>query len=89
VRTVLALLLLCLALVGVTSRLTPACVDSCQSTDVLGAQTLDDDALDDAQWELTEPLPVLAQSQSPVPESRPDRHTPRLHDERRYPPPRA
>lgn len=87
-RPVLAIVLLCLALVGLGARLWP--VEACAGADLVQVQTaVDDDLLDDSPWVVTEASPVVLEHRTLAPLVRSERHTPLLQDQRRYRPPRA
>jgi len=90
-RWLAALLLLSLALAGVALPLCPVDVDGCSAqADVLGAQAAaTDDSLDDNPSVLPEPVVAVDVPGSSSPEPAPARHTPLLHDQRQYRPPRA
>ncbi|HUM13274.1 MAG TPA: hypothetical protein VLT82_20165 [Myxococcaceae bacterium] len=87
-RPVLAIVLLCLAPVGLGAPLWP--MEACASVDLLQVQTVvDDEALDDSPWVVREPSPVVLEHRTLAPPARSERHTPLLQDQRRYRPPRA
>ncbi len=88
-RTVATLLLLCLALAGVSAGVRAVGMQSCAAADVLAVQTVADDDVDDVPWELPRTVPTVEARVAPVPEPSPARHVPRLDDRRRTRPPRA
>lgn len=89
-RTLATLLLLCLALAGVSERVCPVDGEACATgTDVLSVQAPGDEPADDHPWDVAEPLLTEDRPGSSRPDPAPSRHTPLLNDQRRYRPPRA
>ena len=88
-RTVAALVLLCLALAVVSARVCTPDAEACAAADVLAVQTPTDDGVDEVPWDLPRLAPAVDACVSPVPEATAARHVPRLEDQRRTRPPRA
>ena len=88
-RTLVVLVLLCLALAGVSARVWRPDAEACAAGDVLGVQPATGDDLDDLPWDVPTVAPAVESGVSPLPEVTPARDLRRLDDRRRTRPPRA
>lgn len=88
-RSLAALVLLSLALSGVSAPLCPPEVQACASAAPLGLQSPLDGDLDDTPWEPVELAASVEARISDPPEVTPARHTLLLQDGRLRRPPRA